>query len=44
MLSLILLKQRAGVLTPEDLKELNQYADPDDPVTRIASLQARSAN
>jgi len=44
MLSLILLKQRAGVLSPEDLMELNQFADANDPVTRIASLQARSAN
>ncbi len=44
MLSLILLKQRAGVLTPEDLEELNQFVDPDDPVTRIASLQAMSVN
>ena len=44
MLSLILLKQRAGVLTPEDLQELNQFVDPADPVTRIASLQALSVN
>ncbi len=42
MLSLILLKQRAGVLSPEDLTELNQFADPNAPVKRIATLQARS--
>lgn len=42
MLSLILLKQRAGVLAPEDLLELNQFADPNAPVARIATLQARS--
>jgi outer membrane protein len=42
MLSLILLKQRAGVLSPEDLIELNRFADPSAPVTRIATLQARS--
>jgi len=44
MLSLILLKQRAGVLAPEDLEELNQFVDPADPVARIASLQAMSVN
>jgi outer membrane protein len=42
MLSLILLKQRAGVLNPEDLVELNRFADPSAPVARIATLQARS--
>ena len=44
MLSLILLKQRAGVLSPEDLLELNQFADPSAPVARIATLQARSGS
>lgn len=44
MLSLILLKQRAGVLTPADLQELNRFADPGAPVTRISSLQAMSFN
>lgn len=44
MLSLILLKQRAGVLTEEDLTELNKFADPNTPVERIASLQAITAN
>ena len=44
MLSLILLKQRAGVLVPEDLVELNRFADPGAPVARIASLQAMSYN
>ena len=42
MLSLILLKQRAGVLSPADLLELNNFADPNAPVARIATLQARS--
>lgn len=44
MLSLILLKQRAGVLSPADLLELNNFADPSAPVTRIATLQARSGS
>lgn len=44
MLSLILLKQRAGVLVPDDVLELNRFADPNAPVTRIASLQAMSIN
>ena len=44
MLSLILLKQRAGVLSPEDLIELNRFADPNATVTRIATLQARSGS
>ena len=43
MLSLILLKQRAGVLAPEDLMELNRFADPNAPVARITSLQAMKA-
>ncbi len=42
MLSLILLKQRAGVLVPDDLFELNSFTDPNAVVTRIASLQAFS--
>ena len=44
MLSLILLKQRAGVLTPDDVAELNRFADPNAPVGRISSLQALSTN
>jgi outer membrane protein len=44
MLSLILLKQRAGVLSPEDLLELNRFADPNAPVGRIATLQARTGS
>jgi outer membrane protein len=44
MLSLILLKQRAGVLSPEDLLELNRFADPSTPVSRIATLQARNGS
>lgn len=42
MLSLILLKQQAGVLNGEDLLELNRFADAAEPVARIASLQALS--
>lgn len=42
MLSLILLKQQAGVLAPEDVTDLNQFADPSAPVKRILTLSARS--
>lgn len=44
MLSLILLKQQAGVLAREDIEELNRFADPNAPVTRISSLQAFGTN
>ena len=35
VLDLLLLKQRAGVLTSQDLADLNQFMDPNDPVLRI---------
>ncbi|MGE0624998.1 MAG: TolC family outer membrane protein [Pseudomonadales bacterium] len=44
MLSLILLKERAGVLAREDVEELNRFADPNAPVARISSLQAFGTN
>ena len=44
MLSLILLKQRAGVLSEADIAELNRFADPNKTVSRITSLQAMSFN
>jgi len=44
MLSLILLKSRAGVLTEADIAELNRFADPNKTVSRITSLQAMSIN
>lgn len=44
MLSLILLKEQAGVLSKDDIVELNRFSDKDHPVKRIASLQARSTN
>jgi outer membrane protein len=42
MLSLILLKQQAGVLNEEDLAELNQFADPNTVISRITTLSLRS--
>ncbi len=44
MLSLILLKEQAGVLTQEDIIELNKFADPNAQVKRISSLQAFGTN
>jgi len=44
MLSLILLKEQAGVLTRTDIEDLNRFADPSSPVTRISSLQAFGTN
>ena len=44
MLSLILLKQQAGVLNQADVEELSRFTDPAAPVTRIASLKALSTN
>jgi outer membrane protein len=35
VLDLLLLKQRSGVLTSEDLVDLNKFTDPNDPVLRI---------
>lgn len=35
VLDLLLLKQRAGVLTAEDLMDVNKFTDPNDPVVRI---------
>lgn len=44
VLSLVLLKQRAGVLNPEDIAELSTYTDPNDRVEQLASLRERTAN
>lgn len=42
MLSLILLKQQAGILSEEDVVELNRFSDPNNVITRITSLKART--
>jgi outer membrane protein len=42
MLSLILLKQQAGILSEEDVIELNRFSDPNHVITRITSLKART--
>ena len=42
MLSLILLKQQAGVLSEQDVVELNRFMDPDRTVSRITTLRART--
>ena len=44
MLSLILLKQQAGVLEDADVTELSRFADPNSSITRILSLRERSVN
>ncbi len=44
VIDLMLLKQTSGNLIDEDLIELNQFMDPNNPVERVASLRNRSAN
>jgi outer membrane protein len=44
MLSLILLKQQAGVLSEEDVVELNRFMDPGRTVSRITTLRARTGS
>jgi outer membrane protein len=44
MLSLILLKQQAGVLSDEDVVELDRYSDPNEVISRITSLKARTGS
>jgi outer membrane protein len=41
VIDLMLLKQAAGTLADEDLGDLNGFADPNDPVTRLTSLRSR---
>ena len=44
VLSLFLLKQRAGTLIVDDLSDLNAYADGNAPVQRTMSLAERTVN
>lgn len=44
IIDLMLLKQAAGTLADEDLGDLNGYADPNNPVTRLTSLRARGGS
>ena len=44
VLSLILLKQRVGVLDEEDITQLNAFTDTSLPVTRLATLKTRTVN
>jgi outer membrane protein len=43
VLALFLLKQQSGVLAPEDLYELNSFADPKAPVQSLTSLKDRTS-
>ncbi len=40
----MLLRQAAGTLSGTDVENLNVYADPNDPVTRLNSLKPRVIN
>jgi hypothetical protein len=40
----VLLKQRAGVLSEEDVAELSTYLDPNERVKQLASLRDRGVN
>jgi outer membrane protein len=44
IIDLMRLRQTAGTLAGDDVEELNVYADPNDPVTRLNSLKARVIN
>jgi outer membrane protein len=44
VVSLFLLKQRAGTLNAQDLHELNSFTDPNKQVVRLTSLKGRTAN
>lgn len=44
VLSLVLLKQRAGVLNEEDVAELATYMDPNEQVKQLLSLRDRGVN
>lgn len=42
VVDLMLLKQTVGQLAVEDLNNLNDFMDPNDPVTRLTSLRTRT--
>ncbi len=44
IIDLMLLRQAAGTLSGTDVENLNVYADPNDPVTRLNSLKPRVIN
>ena len=44
IIDLMLLKQAAGTLAPEDIGDLNGFTDSSDPVSRLNSLRARGGS